>query len=289
MPTLRQEGMPLQGFVTSTPSARRPWIKNIWVEHRNPFTKANLTATDYPIFRAKTKDNWHLPRGEYEHWLEMYGDTRLAAQELEGEFVALEGVAFEDFGSKHIQAPPPDHIFVRTLCGLDFGGTNPTAMIELRIDQSDRVWATREFYKRDADDYDWIKKAAEWESGQIVCDPSRSENELLDMRRRYSVNVKRALPPAKGFERRLMMMRNRLTVREDGKPRMYVSPDCPNLISELQNLAFDSPKVGEYDVNRWAPGVSDHAYDASCYGLSFLDLAKMNVRPVSVNWFGKGL
>ena len=89
MPTLRQKGYPHQGFVTSTPSGHQPWIRQIWLENVNPFTEASLTKADYPIFRAKTKDNWHLPKGEYEHWKEMFGGTRFAAQELEGEFTAI--------------------------------------------------------------------------------------------------------------------------------------------------------------------------------------------------------
>ena len=270
--TLRQEGYPLQGFVTSTPSAQRPWIKKVWEEHVSPFSEQSLTAADYPIFRAKTRDNFHLPPGEYQHWLEIYGGSRLARQELEGEFVSLEGLAFEEFGERHIKDPPPGHEFVRTLGGLDFGATNPTALYELRLDRSDKLWVTREFYKRNADDYDWLRAAAEWGLQEIICDPSRSEQELLDLRRRYQVNLKRAQSPAKRFADRVHLMRNRLAIREDGNPRMYVSASCPNLIGELRNLAYDQPRVGEFAVDRWAPGVADHGYDAVAYGISVLDL-----------------
>lgn len=269
MPTLRQEGYPLQGFVTSTPSARRPWIRKVWVEHVNPFTEAPLTASDYPIFRAKTKDNWHLPKGEYEHWLEMYGDTRLASQELEGEFVALEGAAFEEFGVVHNRRPSEDDVFQKTVYGIDFGATSPTAMYELRLDLSNRVWVTREFYKRNADDYDWITALSEWGGGKVFCDPSRSEKEMAELRKRYGVNLKRS--SVKRFDDRVRLVRNRLAPR-DGVPQMFIDfGACPNLVSELNNLAFAQARIGEYSVDRWEPGIADHGFDGLVYGLAAFD------------------
>ncbi len=278
MPTLRQQGYPLQGFVTSTPSGHQPWIRQIWLEHVNPFTETSLTAANYPIFRAKTAANWHLPKEELENWMEMYADTRFRAQELEGEFTALEGMAFEEFGDAHIREMPEDAVIVRRVNGLDFGGSNPTSMHELRQDQSDRVWVTKEFYMRGADDYDWIRKCEEWDSYEIRCDPSRSEAELEHFRRMYGLRgLKRAAPHAKGFDNRITLWRNRLKLRsvglEVGTPRIFISRNCPNLISEIRNLAYKEPRPGEIEGGKWAPGCSDHAYDSTAYGLSAFDRA----------------
>jgi hypothetical protein len=277
MPTLRQEGYSLQGFVTSTPSGHQPWIRQIWLDHVNPFTESSLTPENYPIFRAKTKDNWHLPKEEYESWKEMFGGTRFAAQELEGEFTALEGMAFEEFGDIHIREMPKDTVIVRKVNGLDFGGSSPTSMHELCLDQSDRVWVTKEFYQRNADDYDWIRKVEEWGLNEVRCDPSRSESELEHLRKIYGVRLKRAAPHAKGFENRVRLWRNRLNIRstgeEVGAPRIYISRDCPNMISELRNLAYQELRPGEVTLGKWAKGCNDHAYDSGAYGLSAFDRA----------------
>ena len=276
MPTLRQKGFPLQGFVTSTPSGHQPWIRQIWLEHVNPFTESSLTSGDYPIFRAKTTENWHLPAGEIERWREMFADTRFAAQELEGEFTALEGMAFEEFGDIHIREMPEDTVIVRKVNGLDFGGSSPTSMHELCLDQSDRVWVTKEFYQRNADDYDWIRKCEEWGSREIRCDPSRSESELEHLRKVYGLpGLKRAAPHAKGFDSRIMLLRNRLKVRSVGAkigwPRIFVSRNCPNLINTLRNLAYPEPRPGETVLGKWAKGVRDDAFDSTVYGLSAFD------------------
>jgi hypothetical protein len=171
---------------------------------------------------------------------------------------------------------PEDTVIVRKVNGLDFGGSSPTSMHELCLDQSDRVWVTKEFYKRNADDYDWIRACGEWGSRDIRCDPSRSESELEHLRSIYGLpGLKRAAPHAKGFENRIRLWRNRLTVRGEGigAPRIFISPSCPNLISEMKNLAYQELRPGEVTLGKWAKGCSDHAYDSVAYSLSAFDRA----------------
>jgi hypothetical protein len=269
---VRAPGYPLQFFVTSTPEARRPWIRKIWTEHIDPISGKPLPPHDYPKFTAYMEDNWHLSDVQKERMWAIYGgrDSRYARQELQAEDVALEGVAFENFGVLHNRRPT-DEVFQRTLYGIDFGATSPTAMYEMKLDLSGRVWFTREFYLRDADDYDWITAANEWGRNPIFCDPSRSEKEMVELRRKYGVNLKRAT--VKRFDDRVRLWRNRLALR-DGVPNVFIDfGACPNLVSELNNLAFDSPRVGEYAIDRWEKGLNDHAYDAGAYGLSAFDRA----------------
>lgn len=268
---VRAPDYPLQFFVTSTPEARRPWIRKIWTEHIDPISGEPLPPEDYPKFKARMEDNTILTDVQKQRLRAMYGShSRYARQELDAEDVALEGAAFENFGVMHNRRPT-DEVFQRTVYGIDFGATNPTAMYEMKLDLANRVWFTREFYLRDADDYDWITKANEWGRNPIFCDPSRSEKEMEELRRKYGVNLKRAT--VKRFDDRVRLWRNRLALR-DGVPNVFVDfGACPNLVSELNNLAFASPRVGEYSVDRWEKGLNDHAYDAGAYGLSAFDRA----------------
>jgi len=270
MGAVRMPGYPLQFCVTSTPEARRPWIKKIWTDHVDPISGEPLPPEDYPKFRARLEDNYEISAAQKKRIRAMYGgNSRYARQELDAEDVALEGVAFEEFGVLHNRRPSEDDVFQKTLYGIDFGATSPTAMYEAKVDLSGRVWITREFYKRNADDYDWIQCLAEWGSGPVYCDPSRSEHEMLELRKRYGVNLKRAT--VKRFDDRIRLVRNRMAIR-DGLPQMFIDfGACPNLVSELNNLAFAQARVGEYAVDRWEPGLADHAFDSVAYLLSALD------------------
>ena len=284
LPTLRQKGFPLQFFVTSTPESRRPWIRKIWTDHVNPITDPPepLPPEDYPRFTSKMRDNWHLPEDAKRRMEQMFGSSRFGRQELDAEDIALQGAAFEEFTTEYIASPPNGTLFKRTIAGLDFGATSPTALYELREDEHGNIWVTHEFYKRDATSYDWTKAAGEWGITRIICDPSGGDKELLEMRHKYGVRIDRATPRAKSFQGRLDLLRDRLVRRVDNnRPRFFISPSCPNAINEIQNLAYAVPRVGELATDKWETGSLDHAYDAICYGLSAFD-RNYDIKPLTV-------
>ena len=278
-PALTQEGYPHQLWVTSTPDWRKPWIRKIWVEHVHPTTGEPMRAEEYKIFHANMVDNWHLPKDIKRDLEEAYGTTAQAAQELRGEFIIVEGAGFPMFdASVHVREPGPIQ-FKRVLAGLDFGVTSPTSMHELSVDLSNRVWVTREFYARNADDYAWVRAARDWELKRVICDPSRSEEDLRKLRNLYGISLRRAR--FKEFRQRVEPLRRRLAIREDGHPGLYISPSCVNLIQEIQNAAFDRPRGQEYETDRWMAGTQDHALDDVGYALQEIDLPPpdYNYRP----------
>ena len=289
MGAVRMPGYPLQFCVTSTPEARRPWIRKIWTEHVDPISGDPLSPEDYPKFTARMEDNYEISDAQKKRIRAMYGgNSRYARQELDAEDVAMEGIAFEEFCQQHVGDPPEGTTFKRVLAGLDFGEASPTAMHEIKLDVNDNVWVTREFYMRQATDYDWISAARDWNIPLIICDPSRSDKELIEMRRKYGIVIRRARPPAKRFEDRGRLLRNRLVRRVDNNHvRFHVSSSCPNAISEIENLAYAQPRIGEYAVDRWESGSLDHAFDDICYALSEIDLPSYEYHPTSVNWFGR--
>jgi phage terminase large subunit len=270
-PALRQQGYPNQLWVTSTPMVRRRWIQQIWVDHVFPPDPRNsLPAGDYPAFYGETQDNPHLPehirKGLYASWQ----GTRLAAQELQGQFISVEGVAFPDLKPEvHFQEAPNGTEFIKTVVGLDFGGSAETAMLEIKMDRSRKLWVTREFYKRNATNYDWISEAKEWGAKLIICDPSASEKDLVHWRRTYGINIKRALD--KRHDRRYALWLSHLAVKnEDKLPGIRISPTCTNLWEELTNLAHNQDRMGNPKED-WAPGTADHLYDAGAYALSYYE------------------
>ncbi len=277
-PALTQEGYPHQGWVTSTPDWRKPWIRKIWVENVHPQTGEPMRPEEYQIFRAYMENNWHLPGDIMADLQEAYGKTRWAEQELHGEFIIVEGAGFPMFdASIHVREPPHDIVWKEVgAAGLDFGTTSPTSMHEVCLDRSNRAWVTKEFYKRNADEYDWVKAARDWNLKDIRCDPSISEDTLKKLRNLYGVPLKRAR--FKEFDPRVQAIRRRLTVREDGRPGMYISPSCPNLIGEIQSAAFERPRGQEYETDRWMTGTQDHALDSTAYRLMEIDLPPPDFR-----------
>jgi phage terminase large subunit len=285
--TLRQEGMPCQGFVVSTPSASKPWIKKMWKENVTPKGESPLDPEIFPLFQMSMDENPYLPESEKIVNRMLYGGTEKGrSEQLGGQFVGLEGAAFEEFGESHIRPMNEADEADRKIVGLDFGKSSPTAAVEIWYNKTfDRVWVTREFYKRDCVDYDWIEAVGEWNVPEIICDPSRSEKELIDLRRMYGLpGLRRARPIVKGFDGRKQRLRTRLAMRPDGKPGIFISPDCPNLIDEISNLAQKELRGGEISLNEWAPGLRDHAYDGLCYALGEVDRGYGELTNTKVKW-----
>ena len=264
---LGQPGFPHQLWVTTTPNVTWPWVKQRWQEHINPLTGEALPPADYPLFRARTQDNIHLPADQVGALQAEWGNSRWALQELEGQFITVTGAAFDGLSPDvHLRHPPADTEWVRSVVGLDFGERRPTALIEWRMDRSRRLWAVNEFYKRDASDYDWLRWCADNEVKKVICDPTGSDRDLAHWRKVYGINIERATPSAKTFRGRWALWQDRLRVREDGLPGLYISPSCYNLWDELMNLRHKDD-----DRQGWIPGTADHAYDAGAYGMSWFE------------------
>jgi hypothetical protein len=265
-----QKGFPHQIWVTSTPKAERKWIGQIWRDHIAP-DGTPLNAEDYPIFRSRTADNYHNEQASID--LLFASSARNRLEEFEGEFLSSEGIALPMLDAAiHLKYPPEGTEFVRTVFGYDKGGTSPTALVQWKMDRQLRKYAVSEFYKRDADEYDWVKWLADRNATRVMCDPAIGEVEQRYLARRNGLHFVPATA-AKTHEMRLTLWRTGLT-HDVRPPSIFISPDCPMLWDELNNLQHK--KKGEDDwAENWASGVQDHAFDAGAYGLLEFDRFKL--------------
>jgi hypothetical protein len=261
-PALTQSGFPQQGWVTSTPDWRKPWVKHVWIEKIHPDTEAPLPEPkNYEVFRAHQENNWHLPKGFVEEQKAIYGDTLWAQQELAGEFIAVEGAGFRNYRDEApIVMNPPEH--------LDFGDVSPTALMELKRDTNNHVWVTREFYKANATDEEWTSAAGEWGLTKIICDPSGGHKRKERLTRLYGVSID--LAPHKEWDIRYRLFHDR--------------PECVNLRKEIPNLAFAEASHGGLVGGGWMKGSIDHAWDATCYPLEVLDMGHAKLQDLKVKW-----
>jgi hypothetical protein len=292
---LRQRGFAHQGWVTSTPHWRRPWIREIWKDGRNPQTKVKLPREDYVIFHASTAANFYNPEGFVDALRATAPSERYARQELFGEFIDIEGVAFPQFAERtHVRPFPESARVQKRVIGVDFGAVRPTAVEEFCLLDNGEIQGSYEFYQRGCSERQLIEAIAERPRCEVLCDPSGKE--LIEMLRRQGINAKPA--PSNNFALRYRLWTSRLNLMNRGtgkvyevghpgaefaKPGIYLSPQQANLISELQNLAFASSR-GELLQDKWEQGQDDHGYDAGAYCLMKLDPGGMKVPMLDVKW-----
>jgi len=291
---LRQPGYPQQGWVTTTPHWRRPWIRMMWQEKMNPTTKRKLPEGDYPIFRASTFKNVFLRHDYASDITAAAPSQRYLRQQLYGEFIDVSGVAFEDFSERtHVRKMPEGAKVVKRAIGVDFGMSAPTAVIEMCLLDNGEIQGTYEFYKPKCDEREMVEAIASRPRCKVLCDPSDTMH--IESLKKYGINAHPS--KAKGFEHRfkLWAARVKLMNRSTGKivelgapgsefarPGIYLSPDMANTINEIENLAFGSDRNDE-PQDRWEHGLYDHGFDAGAYALSELDPAIFRIEPLRVS------
>ena len=231
-------------WITTTPDAPGTPLFNA-VE--NPKTK----SPNCQIYRWSIYDNPKLPK-EYVEEIVRTHTGGLAERFVYGRFAAA-GVGTLLFDSTLNVAELSLANIREIRYGIDFGWTNPTAIVALAYDGDGRAWAMDEVYMRYLSAEQIIGELRQLQEkygrGEVYCD--RSEPETIFKLVHAGFNAKGY---AEKREDGLRELAGRLLKQLDGKPRLFISKKCVNLISEL--MEYDE-KVKE----------NDHAVDALRYSL----------------------
>jgi PBSX family phage terminase large subunit len=255
-----------RAWATTTPAGFN-WVWEHWVDRQR---------SDYELFRASTRENIYLPEG-YVRDLEDTYSEEYSAQEIDGEFVAFEGLVYKEFRHAiHVtdDDPPPGHTRVR---GIDFGYTNPFVCLWAAVDEDGRVLIYDEHYeagqllsyhsariKERTDAYRWTvadhdaQDAAELASWGIYTNPAKKD-------------------VTTGIQR----VKEYLQVKGDGRPRLRIHKRCKNTLREMASYRWQEVKNG---APREVPAKEDdHAMDVIRYILAELNgprVRKVNVRGI---------
>lgn len=198
-------------------------------------------------FKSEHADNPSFTRDDREKLERMTGIRRKRL--LEGIWCAAEGMIWENFDvSTHIVADHPRDAngllaYDWTVVGVDWGFTNPGSMSVYGVDYDGRMYRAWQVYRKGWTIDRWIERAVEldrqWKPRAFACDAAMGS--YIEQFRRAGLNavaVSKTGAKTKGFVRLgLDMVRDRLTVQRDGKPRlMFVKgqmdePD-PSLVEE---------------------------------------------------------
>jgi len=195
---------------------------------------------------------------------------------LEGIWATAEGAVFDTFNatitgqpSDHVQAKDPRQVKRWFLC-QDEGYTNPAAIALCGDDADGRRHVYREWYERGKIESDAVAVAALWFKRPLLAASGADEAALkadiaaahpatdqpqsceLDAVDDAAASLIAALRSAgvnaKGGKGRIMdgvqLIRDRLKVQGDGRPRLTMDPSCVNLINEFESHIMKPQKGG---------------------------------------------
>lgn len=243
-------------WITTTPDEPGSLL---YKKFQDPKTRMSSSQ----IYRWTVFDNPHLPP----HYIEEVKKTHVEGtgnynRFVLGEFSAVAAGSFNFNSALHVfsEIPPLDH-YKEIIYGVDWGWTNPSAIIVVGIDGDDRAFALDEYYKSKADIDKILAVAVEmvdkWGDGKFYCDRAQPRH----IRRLRDYGLKARADNTKR-EDGIHELGSRLIFQKEGeskdapvRARLYVHESCVNLISELQ--VYDE-NIKEYD----------HAVDALRYALA---------------------
>jgi PBSX family phage terminase large subunit len=248
---LRQGGRLGYAWLTTTPKGRN-WIYQEFIQK---------ARERYAIYKAKTSDNTFIDPDYYEMLAESYtGD--FARQELDGDFVAFEGLIYPFFDRDiHITTQTRPTQWAMVAAGVDWGFANPGVIVVYGVDSDGRMWGLHEEYARRRRVEEWAELAKQLEQQYKIdyffCDPAEPDN--ISQFQMLGVN---AVPAENEVWLGIQSVQNRLTVQGDGLSRLILSPEFVNTAAEFEQYQWAEHKDGLHDKPK---KVNDHTMDATRY------------------------
>lgn len=214
--------------------------------------------SNYKSFHFTSYDNPHIPVEEIEREkLSKPEDT--FAQEYLADFRKQQGLVYKEFSrDRHVTTEAPQS-WSEYIAGIDFGFTNPTAVVHIKRYGDDNYYISDEWYKTGRTEEQIADYVKSCKFNQVYPDPeSPSAIEVLNAK---GIQVVEVIKNKDSIESGINRVRSLL---KQGKIKIH--PSCVNLISEFETYAYPEkrPEHNEYEN---PIKEHDHALDALRYAL----------------------
>lgn len=214
-------------------------------------------GSDYKSFHYSSYDNPHLPKEELDKARKEMSEDQFA-QEYLADFRKQEGLVYKEWDrARHVYSGDIPRQVVSVMAGVDFGFTNPAAVVEVKKDSDNHYWVSNLLYRTgmtDANVADYVKSQG---FNVVFPDPENPAaiKELTDR----GVNIRDVV---KGKD---SVMNGISKVRELMKQgRLHVHSSCKDLIEEIESYHYPENRSGR---NEYETPVKDfdHSLDALRY------------------------
>lgn len=227
----------------------------------------NLEQTNpsFKSFHFTTYDNPYIDKSEIEAAkLDMTADR--FAQEYMADFRKAEGLVYPEF-NRDIHIVDEDRIpnFKEIICGVDFGYTNPSAILKIGVDYDNNFWIVDEWYKSKQTKEQLITVLNTMNSNYVYPDPADAEGVAKLEEAGFNV-----------MEVNKSKIDGINKVRECIKQgRLRVKRGCINFISEIE--AYHYPEDNNNGNNKEEPvKEADHLQDSCRYAIYNHDINSYN-------------
>jgi phage terminase large subunit len=249
-----------RSLITTTPAGFN-WVHTYFVEKESP---------QYGYVHGSSRENQHLDPDFVADLILDY-TSEFAAQEIDGQFVAFEGIIYPEF-RRDVNVEDFEIQEDWTLArSIDFGYTNPFVCLFAAIDHDGRIHVYNEWYQRRQlipAHASGIQGIEERPISWTVSDWDAQESAELHAAGIPSINAKKEVKIG------IAATKARWKRQPDGLPRLLIHPRCVNLIKELGMYRWKpAPDGAVANAHEEPLKVADHACDALRYLVMQVDHA----------------
>lgn len=225
--------------------------------------------TDYKSFHFTSYDNPHLPVEEIEKAKAELTPDRFA-QEYLADFRKSEGLVFKEFDRERHLFTDTIRGFSESLGGVDFGYTNPTAILDIRV-KDGAYYVVDELYKTGMTDEETADYVASKHYQKVYPDPAQPQS--IEVMRRKGVNIREVIKGKDSIQAGIDKIRELFK-----QNRLFIHTSCVNLISELETYSYadKSPykNAQENPIDEF-----NHAIDSLRYVVNTHTISRPIIRP----------
>jgi len=220
----------------------------------------NVSDQDWEHFHFTTYNNPHIPVDEIEDAKRQLPED-VFAQEYMADFRKQQGLVYKEFmRDRHIvDTEPDDGNVMEYIAGVDFGYTNPTAVIHIKKDMMGNWWITDEWYRTGQSEEQIADYVFTCGFNKVYADPE-SPSAIAALTKRH-IHVSEVVKNKDSVVNGISQVRS---LFKQGKIKIHRR--CVNLISELESYRYPDRKP-DHNEPEVPIKEHDHALDAMRYAV----------------------
>lgn len=219
-------------------------------------TQRALSSNDWYYSHATSYDNEANDPKDIERIKNEIPEDRFA-QEYLADFRKLEGLVYKDFDRNiHVFNEITPIREINRIIGIDFGWTNPTAILTILVDYDNTYWVTDEFYKTGKTMEDIIGYCRTLRGNSFYPDPA--EPDRIEELNKAGFNIQEV---SKDIEFGIQCVQRLFRTN-----KIKIHASCTNLIWELETYRYPEKK-SNHNEPETPVKENDHLCDALRYAV----------------------
>lgn len=244
-------------FIT-TPEGKN-WVHGLYKRGHDP------SYPDWESFSATNKCNPYGTVRADRAAMKREMTPEMFEQECNAGFVSRQGLVYKKFTHAHhviIPSQLPKR-FDSVMCGIDYGFVNPSALLVIGVKDS-RYYVLDEHYAKEMFDKDYKKvlQSFKRQYNFRYCYADHDERSNRSLIKAGFKMRKARKDVAAGIE----AVAQKMILRKDGKPSLFIVNKCKSLITELEGYSYHERKDTTNDKEEPVKN-DDHACDALRYAI----------------------